>query len=259
MPLHSKRPSRLRRLIQSVPIIVLLLGLSTFANSAERTGLWHVVQQCVLLQRLTNLTFPCTAVEQPHDGSVGSVLLKSPRSKTEFLLMPAVAILGIEDPAVRTPSATALWQKAWADRSEIDTLIGRQLPREDIGLAVNSETTRTQDQLHIHIECTSPRVAQEVAAIAPLPEVGWQGPQRIGTVDYWLMSVEADDLSTVDVIGRVAALVSAHSESMAATNITVLGATLPGGRAGFYILANTTNQPSEDLLDHDCAAANQLP
>ena len=235
-------------------IVLLPLGLSTLANSADRTELWNVVQQCVLLQRLTKLTFPCAAVEQPGPLSIGSVLLKSPRSKTEFLLMPAIAILGLEDPASRTPAATRLWEKAWADRGEIDKIVGHPLPRDQVGLAVNSEMTRTQDQLHIHIECVNPHVVGEVAAVAPPVGAEEREPIRIEGVPYWVITLASDDLSGVDVVGAVAAVIPPPAQNLGATNIAVLGAMLSGGEPGFFVLANTTNTPAEDLLDHDCAA-----
>jgi CDP-diacylglycerol pyrophosphatase len=36
----------------------------------------------------------------------------------------------------------------------------RQLPRDQIGMAINSAASRSQDQLHIHVACIAPKVAE---------------------------------------------------------------------------------------------------
>jgi CDP-diacylglycerol pyrophosphatase len=38
--------------------------------------------------------------------------------------------------------------------------LGRELPREAASIAVNSQVARTQDQLHLHIDCVDSDVAR---------------------------------------------------------------------------------------------------
>ena len=66
--------------------------------------------------------------------------------------MPTAAITGIEDPAVLAPGAPNYFADAWRGAP---TLSARRpaLPRDALSLAVNSTFGRSQNQLHIHIDC----------------------------------------------------------------------------------------------------------
>jgi hypothetical protein len=69
------------------------------------------------------------------------------------LLVPTIQISGIESPIVRGPNATNYFANAWEARTHIDDVLHLTLPRDDIGLAINSVVSRSQDQLHIHFSC----------------------------------------------------------------------------------------------------------
>ena len=47
---------------------------------------------------------------------------------------------------------------AWQAREYVSGALHEVLPRDDIGLAINSLRGRSQDQLHIHIDCIRPDV-----------------------------------------------------------------------------------------------------
>jgi hypothetical protein len=69
------------------------------------------------------------------------------------LLIPTKRIHGIESPIVRAPNAPNYFAKAWEVRNHIDEALHLALPRDDVGLAIFSVATRSQDQMHIHFPC----------------------------------------------------------------------------------------------------------
>ena len=52
------------------------------------------------------------------------------------------------------------WEAAWDARRFVEEGARRQLPRDKIGMAINSAASRSQDQLHIHVACIAPKVAE---------------------------------------------------------------------------------------------------
>jgi hypothetical protein len=60
---------------------------------------------------------------------------------------------GIEDAALLAPDAVNYFAAAWNVRSFVDKAVGRELPDDALSLAVNSPLARSQNQLHIHIDC----------------------------------------------------------------------------------------------------------
>ena len=53
----------------------------------------------------------------------------------------------------RAGIAPNYWNAAWQARHFVDERAHRTMPRETISLAINSASGRTQNQLHIHIDC----------------------------------------------------------------------------------------------------------
>src|SRR5260370_604869 len=81
--------------------------------------------------------------------------------------MPTEKITGIEDAAILAPDAPNFWAAAWDARTFFLAKVGRELPRSAISLAVNSPYGRSQNQLHIHIDCVRTDVAATLAEAAP--------------------------------------------------------------------------------------------
>src|ERR1700723_3475452 len=86
----------------------------------------------------------------------GFVVLKDITGIAQFLLIPTARISGIEDPEILDPQATNYWDAAWRARYFVDERLPTSLPRDAVSLAINSSVGRTQDQLHIHIDCIRP-------------------------------------------------------------------------------------------------------
>ena len=79
--------------------------------------------------------------------------MKDSTGATQFLLIPTKKIRGIESRSVRARGATNYFAEAWKARGLTEKVLGRAMPSDTMSLAVNSEFGRTQNQLHIHIDC----------------------------------------------------------------------------------------------------------
>ena len=72
--------------------------------------------------------------------ATGYVVLKDRVGDTQFLLMPTARITGIESPAILAADAPNYWDAAWQARHFVDERAHRDLSREAISLAINSES-----------------------------------------------------------------------------------------------------------------------
>ena len=134
---------------------------------AHGQALWGIVHgQCVPAQEAGAAPAPCQSVSLAGGEARGFVLLKDRTGATQYLLMPTRLITGIEDPAVLAPDATNYFAKAWAARGLIDQRLGHALAREDASVAVNSPYGRSQDLLHLHIDCLRADVREALRADA---------------------------------------------------------------------------------------------
>src|SRR6202790_3881662 len=147
-----------RRLAIVAAICASVVLLSPASHTAERelarNALWEVVHNlCVPGQQFHHDPRPCLQVDLSGGVKNGFAILRDPRGGAQFLLIPTARISGIESPTVRGGSATNYFASAWEVRTHIDDALHVILPRDDIGLAINSVMSRSQDQLHIHFSC----------------------------------------------------------------------------------------------------------
>ena len=92
----------------------------------------------------------------------GFAVLKDIRGATQFLLIPTQQISGIESRALLAPSATNYFAEAWQARRLVEKALGHAMPRDTLSLAINSELARSQNQLHIHIDCVRADIRDEL-------------------------------------------------------------------------------------------------
>ena len=236
--------------------LIALLSNPLAAVDLPRSTLWRVVQTCVLNQRTTGSPFPCLTVNQAGSYAV----LRAPFRQTHIVTMPTVRVSGVEDPVLHRPGRPNYFNAAWQARSFVQAELKRPLGADDIGLAVNSRLTRSQDQLHIHVDCVDRRVKRLIAGRADaMPTDAWE-PNALTYQgqSYWGRRVDAADLVGVDVF-TLADTIPAVEANPARTTLAVLGIVGPQGSPGFVLLAGqsdpwrgTAQSTSEDLLDHGC-------
>lgn len=146
-------------------ICVLAIAVIGVMLATYRDALWDIVHRlCVLHKAEADNPVPCAAVNMAGGEESGSAILKDLIGKTQFLLIPTRRLTGIEDPLVGTAALPNYWRDAWAARGFVSLRAQKELPRDAIGMAINSAGARSQDQLHIHIDCIRPKVRNALLA-----------------------------------------------------------------------------------------------
>lgn len=230
------------------------------AASSHGNALWHIVHElCAPDMMASGNPAPCVTV----DLTRGYAVLKDIQGKTQYLLVPTAKVVGIESSELLSPKTPNYWAAAWRARTLVEDRIGHPVPREDIGLAVNSMDGRTQNQLHIHIDCVRPdvrdRLQREGARIGP----GWtsidlgESPHHFQA--HWLAG---DDLGSRDPLRILADTDPMARHDMGEETLALIGASRPDGTPGFIMLSNRDNKANnytaaaERLLDHKCSIAS---
>jgi CDP-diacylglycerol pyrophosphatase len=135
------------------------------AADGDPNALWTIVNgQCVPDERANGDPAPCALVDLDGGEQQGYAVLKDLVGATQYLLIPTARIDGIESPQIIAADAPNYFADAWHARSFTEQRAGRALSRDWISLAINSADARTQDQLHIHIDCVRAEVRQALAA-----------------------------------------------------------------------------------------------
>jgi CDP-diacylglycerol pyrophosphatase len=138
-------------------IVATVVGLPNSVSAANRSGLWAVVHDiCLPAYQGIDVAFPCAEVNIANGLEQGFVVLQTPSSATHVLVVPTTRISGIESPALLSENAPNYWEAAWVARRFVEEGARRRLPRDKIGMAINSPASRSQDQLHSHVACVAP-------------------------------------------------------------------------------------------------------
>jgi CDP-diacylglycerol pyrophosphatase len=240
----------------------LLVALGSAAGTpqaaADPNALWDIVNgQCVPDQQANNEPAPCAFVDVAAGEPRGYAVLKDLVGATQFLLIPTERVAGIESPQILAADAPNYFADAWRARSYVEQRAGRGLPREWVSLAINSSAARSQNQLHIHIDCVRADVRQALTADAGIIGPAWVPfPAPLAGQSYRAMAVRGDELDGVNPF-RLLADGLAGGDSMGAQTLVVVGSTDADDRPGFVLLAGRADAASqgsghgEDLQDHD--------
>lgn len=236
-----------------------LLASALPVASAARNGnvLWHVVHDlCVSDRRLTGHPAPCLKVDLERGYAVLTDLAKP----TQLLFAPTVRLSGVEDPKLQGAKTPNYWSFAWEARSLLDERAGRPIPRDQIGLVVNSVYARTQNQLHIHLDCVRAdvmsRLRERLGDIGP----DW-APLDVDLVGHRYLArwIPDADLAREDPF-KLIAKTRARGD-MARQTLALVGARSAERGPGFVLLndqadlARRDTGHGEDLLDHGCRSS----
>ena len=253
-------------------ISLALIAALTLASSGgraagkNRDALWKIVHdKCVPDQETNRDPSPCAYVDLAKGPDRGYAVLKDLVGATQFLLIPTRQISGIESPALLEPDAPNYWGAAWDARSYLLERARKPLPRDAISLAINSSVDRSQDQLHIHIDCVRADVrtllAEHAAEIGGTwAELGFDLAGR----RYRAMRIGKPDLGDSNPFSLLASDLAASGRDMAGATLVVVGASLGEGKDGFVLLEDRANPATgdsahgEDLQDHGCTMATSL-
>ncbi|WP_158809890.1 CDP-diacylglycerol diphosphatase [Beijerinckia sp. L45] len=232
------------------------------AQSADRGLLWKVVQACVLNARLTGSSFPCLDVNIAKGVESGFAVVRAPLETTHIVVTPTARVEGVEHAGLQAAGTENYFADAWQARHFVAERAPKPLRRDDIGLALNSRPGRSQDQLHIHIDCM--QVSARDALKAHEAEIHTGVWSRL-SFDlhgdrYWATKLKSPDLRDVNVFQLVADGMHVTEADRSKVTIVAAGASFDKGDDGFYLLALIAKNPrsnqghGEFLLDHSCAA-----
>jgi CDP-diacylglycerol pyrophosphatase len=220
----------------------------------DRMALWKMTDRlCLPMHRFTGLPFPCLEVDKERRF----VVVSSPlREREDLLIVPTRKIEGIEDPILLKQETPNYWRLAWEERGRIKDAAGHAAGWGNLGMAVNSMDSRSQDQLHIHLGCVDPRLKQALARL----ELASRGN---GISAHWSsLNVPwaggeflARSLSKAELDKNIFKLISEEvpgaKDAMGSQTIAVLGV-LVAADESFVLLVNSKGAAAELLLGEKC-------
>lgn len=224
--------------------------LSTF----DSNGLWKVVgDQCVPNARDKGQPGPCTTVDFQKRYAV----LKDISGRAQYLLIPTDRVSGIESPDILYAGSPEYWAGAWSAGRYVDDKLKMTLAPTQLGLEINSSQQRSQNQLHIHVDCMRNDIAD---ALAPYRHDA-PGSWRWATLDgkhYRVTRVTS--LTDRSNPFRVVERGLDPQQAMATQTILVTGAGPDTARDGWLVVNSAQDMEggtgtAEGLLDHSCALA----
>jgi len=245
--------------------ILLSLGAAaahaTEAHGEDRNALWAQIHDVCAVKAEQHVYPPSPCIDV-QTGVNGYVVFKDRHGRYQYLLLPLARIPGIESPVLLKPGAANYLARAWNARLYVEAALGTTQSRDVISLVVNSPAGRSQDQLHIHIDCV--RTDVRAAIDRMLPDIGerWNWlPQTLPPDGHRYLArwVSGSDLRIDPFQDLARSLVP--GDTMAMHSLVVLGAYSSTGKPGFVLLSGRIDAATrdrgnaDDLQDVDCAIA----
>ncbi|MDR3516527.1 MAG: CDP-diacylglycerol diphosphatase [Azospirillaceae bacterium] len=263
---HSLLPG-----VRAVAIVLLIQAAhaltATVALAADPDALWKIVHdRCEPAQLRGAAPDPC----QWLDPDQHYAILKDRDGALQYLLIPTDRVTGIEDPQILSPGATNYWERAWEARRFLEDRAGRPIARDNLTLAINSVSGRSQNQLHIHIDCIRSELKQELRDNESRFTANWTplNPPFHGH-PYLVRRITADELAQTNPFTMLANTIPGARADMGHQTLVIAGTTFssaPDGiYDGFYLLTDHADPgrgdraSGEELQDHACAVLNDRP
>lgn len=230
----------------------------------DRNVLWRIVHESCApaARRHAYPPAPCIEVSPPDAKAGGYAVMKDRAGRYQYLVLPLARMVGIESPLLQldTPDYLA---DAWNARMYVEAALHQMLPREAMSLVVNSLHDRTQDQLHIHVDCIRPDVHDALQRLLPGITDRWQPlgellPPHGGS--YQARWASGTTLSLNAFKSLAASL--PPGDRMALHSLAVVGARRASGEAGFILLSSRYEPAqgyrgdAEGLQDQACVIAS---
>jgi CDP-diacylglycerol pyrophosphatase len=249
-------PGRARRTALAAALVGTFAAFPAAAGpDPSRDVLWMALKTCVLAKTVANRTFPCLAVDLGEDGRPGTAVLRAPGEPTHVVVLPTVTVSGLESAALRGPHGAAYWRAALGARHFVTDALQGKVADNEVGLAVNSARGRSQDQLHIHLDCLRPKVIAALDAYGKTVGAGWKPfPVPLAGDRFLARRVRAAD---VDAFNPFAALTTLPGRrDLGRTSFAAVSTRPDDPEPGLLLLAYRHDAASaEDIMDHTCAIA----
>jgi len=257
-PLLPHKRTRKARLFAA--LVLSAAVLPPRAARADPSALWNIVHgQCVPNAEGGKGPGPCVSVDLSGGEKEGVAILKDLRGDAQMLAIPTRRITGIEDPQMLAADAPNVFAAAWEAKKQVEGRLRTPLAREDIAIAINSEWRRSQNQLHLHVDCVAKNVKDALAEAAPSLDGTWrQLGVRLNGRAYLARRLDSADFSDAEPIKLLAEGVEDARAHMDDYSLAAIGAAF-AGKPGFVMLADRISADggghAEDLQDHGCAIA----
>jgi CDP-diacylglycerol pyrophosphatase len=271
---NSTVPRRLPRLAAAAFAAAAIAGLASWAPAGAPKGtkinvgdspdtlqvsgpdaLRRIVQtQCMENWAQHHLAAPCERIFLPDlkTGRSGYAVLADRKGGAHYLLVPTQTMAGTDSSELLDPDTPNYFAEAWHARDLLKNFVGHDVPRTDVGLAVNTAHARTQDQFHVHIECLRQDVAESLRLGAEQATDRW-APMIVAGSTYQAMKIMGEGLDGANPFELVAALKPDIRHHMGDYTVVVAGAQFKGGPG--FILLTGTGPTGELLLDSSCSIA----
>lgn len=223
-------------------------------STVDSNGLWKVVGgQCVPDARDHGNPAPCASVDFQRREAV----LKDLAGRAQYLLIPTDRVAGIESPEILYAGSPEYWSGAWTAGHYVEKKLGRPLAANQLGLEINASQRRSQNQLHIHVDCLRADVTEALAPYRRDPPGAWRWTTLDGKRYRVTRVTSLEDRSNPF---RVVARDLGAQQSMGAQTILVTGAGPDAARDGWLVVNSGLDVDggtgtAEGLLDHGCAFA----
>ncbi len=224
-------------------------------TNSGRDALRQIVQQqCVIDWIQKHDPAPCERVFLPDSDPEGPgyAVLADRKGGAHYLLIPTQTMAGIESSELLDPDTPNYFAEGWHSRDLLDRLVGHPVPRADVGLAINTARSRSQDQFHVHIECLRQDVIDSLRAAAGQIGDAW-APLTVAGSTYQAQRIMGDGLDGANPFELLANLGPDVRHHMGDYTLVVAGMQFKSG-PGFVILTGT-GPTGELMLDATCAAA----
>jgi CDP-diacylglycerol pyrophosphatase len=212
-------------------VAIVLLGAAGSGHTADPDALWKLVHdKCVPGQEQKGDPVPCALVDLREGDAKGYVVLKDLGGATQYLLIPTARVAGIESALLLAPEAPNYFADAWRERSYTERAAQDPLPRQALSLAINSAFGRSQNQLHIHIDCIRADVRAVLQRQLAVIGDSW-GPlsEPLAGHHYRAMRVLADALDGANPFKLLADGVPGARMAMGEQTLVVVGTEFAGG------------------------------
>jgi CDP-diacylglycerol pyrophosphatase len=241
---------------RAIGIIAVTLTATSCAHIAalDPDALWRIVGgQCVPQEQAMGRPGQCTVVNLTEHYAI----LKDISGVTQHLLIPTDRVTGIESPSILEPNAPEYWLDGWNERKVVSDSLGEPLAGNQFGLEINSKFRRSQQQLHIHMDCMRVSVIEALAPYRDEPPGKWKWDTLEGA-RYRIMRVTS--LTHDNNPFRIVARDHAGSDAMATQTILVTGAGSSPEQDGWLVVnsgmdVDGGSGTAEGLLDHKCMLA----
>jgi CDP-diacylglycerol pyrophosphatase len=234
---------------------LLLAAPAAAAPDPARDVLWMALKTCVLAKRVANRTFPCLTVDLGDKDRPGSAVLRAPGEPTHIVVMPTDTVIGLEAPVLRGSRGVAYWRAALAARHFVSDELKDRVPEGEVALAVNSARGRSQDQLHIHLDCLRPKVVEALNTHGRSVGASWKPfPVPLAGDRFLALRVRAAEVETFNPFTALTRLPG--RKDLTRTSFAAVATRPDDPEPGFLLLAYRAPLASaEDVMDHSCAIA----